>query len=438
MTRIGVLLVPEKSVMLAVVIPLSIAISYQGVFSILRVRPEISWLTMSAVCCWCLAELKRHDTRAMRAALLFALALLPMNHMLSWFACLFVAGYIGLFARTRVGWKMCLACFAALATGVVINSAVRSWIVTGDISLFPKLNSPGAGTGQSLKEFLWNVFWNSPSFLNDTALGKNWWNRILPGSISQSASHCLVATLLWAAALPLPLLMRSWESRYAAAVPLLTLVLFYGSGYFNPTYTPLLVVYALLISIYVSASSSFVRPVRFGAAAIVVISFINGGSFLSTRVLNHGRATFFSVESDIRGEVSRLPAGCTIAVAERFQSVVRPGIDKKVILFKDKLPADVDLVILDNYDYDMYRFVPDYEQRRAEIDAVRAQFTEVFAYDRPVYNRDAIRPEALGCGNSGHAGIMVLSELGQVSSLRLRQSTDCGTYRRPLHDRSRS
>lgn len=395
-TRTLQVLIPQRSRMLAVVVPMSIVISYQGVFSILRVRPEISWITVTSVCCWCLAELNAKDRLSFRILLIMALTALPMNHMLSWFSCLFLAIYLVAFASKRLGIAMTLGCLAAMGSGVLLNSIVRSWIVQGDIAWFPTLGSPGGAAKPKLREFIWNVFWNSPNFLNDSAANGNLWSTLFPVSISPAISHCLVATTLWACVLPLPLLMRTWESRYVASIPALTLGLFYGSGYFNPTYAPLLVLYGVLLSLFLAFTLEKGRLAKVGrgyAFVLLLVSVLNGSSFLTTRIFDHGSATFFEVESLIRSEVATMPKGSVIAVAERFQSVVQNKEVKKYILFKDELPENVDLVVLDHYDFDMYRFVPDYEPKRAAIEKLLATTPSKSELDRQVYKRERLRQD---------------------------------------------
>ncbi len=397
-TRTLQILLPERARLLALLVPISIAVSYQGIFAILRVRPEISWISVTSVCCWCLAELYTKDRSSFRGLLVLSLLALPMNHMLSWFPCFFLGIYILCFASRRWGFKMTCVALGAMGCGVVLNSITRSWIVQGDLAWFPSLGSPGGGARPSLKEFTWNVFWNSPNFLNDSAVMANVWSLVSPKSYAPAISHCFVATLLWACALPLPIVMKTWESRYVASIPLLTLGLFYGSGYFNPTYTPLLVLYGLLLAAFLACSFPHGYQGQIGrtyAIALLLTSLVNGSSFLTTRVFNHGSATFFEVESLVRAEVAKMPDNSVIAVPERFESVAQGGRVKKHTLFKDVLPEHLDLVVLDNYDFEMYRFVPDYEAKRTAIEELVKRMPNAIQLDRTVYKRDTLRQDVV-------------------------------------------
>jgi hypothetical protein len=395
-TRTMQILMPKHSSLIAWIVPFSIAISYQGVFSILRVRPEISWIAITGVCCWSLAELHVKDRMPFRILLLIALAVLPMNHILSWFACFYLAIYIVLFASQQFGLRMTMACVVAMAIGALLNNAIRSWVVQGNITWLPSVGSLATGPKPSLKEFAWNVYWNSPVFLNDSASTRNLWQQLLPEKISGYMSHCMVSTVLWVFALPLPLVMKTWRSRYVSSIPLFTLGLFYGSGYFNPTYAPLLILYGVCVAIYVAFDSQKQRSHRFTrpyAAIILVVSTLNGLSFLTTRVFNHGTATFFEMESLLRSEVAKMRSDSVIAIPERFLSITAGNPVRAYTLFKDVLPDKIDLVILDNYDFEMYRFVPDYEAKRFAIEELLSRHDNPLVLHRQVYKREVLRPD---------------------------------------------
>ena len=179
-----------------------------------------------------------------------------------------------------------------------------------------------------------------------------------------------------------------------ASIPLLTLVLFYASGYFNPTYTPLLSIYAVGIFAFIFASRTNWDFSKASAGMVLLVTLLNGASFLSTRIFNHGPATYFAVEASLRQDVARLPAESSVAVAERFQSVVGRHRGKHFILFKDELPAEVDMLVLDNYDFEMFRFVPEYDARRAAIEAKLASYAHISEYDVPVYTHERLATAA--------------------------------------------
>ncbi len=394
-TRTLQLTLPEYRMHLAVLVPIILAISYQGVFAILRVRPEISWVTVTSIACWCLAELKHRDRWTFRVFLLATLFALPMNHVLSWFACVILTGYIVLFASRHLSPMLVIASLMAMLAGVVANSALRHWMVTGTLIWFPAVGSLNAGTRPSIQEFLWNVFWNSPAFLNDSAVVGSLWSWILPRQFAAFTSHCMVATLIWLCWLPIPFGLRTWESRYVTSVPFIVLAMFFASGYFNPTYSPLIVIYCVLASCYVLLSAQSARVGKLVAGSLLMISFLNGSSFLATRILNHGHATYFEVEAKLRKEISKLPENSVVAVPERFQSATLGRPVKKYILFKDELPEKLDFVALDNYDFDMYRFVPQYETRRKQIEELLVRMHSEEVMDRPVYWLDTLRQDVL-------------------------------------------
>lgn len=419
-------LLPTKERWATVIVPLALMISYQGIFSILRVRPEISWFAMASLAGWSLAELRQGPSRVFRFLLFVSLLLLPMNHMLSWFACLVLAIYLCCFGRVYLGTFTTAAAGGAMIAGVILNRAVRTWMVTSEVSFLPDVVSAGGAARPPVKEFFWNVFWNSPNFLNDSGVAPNLWQRLYTGDSASAISHCMVATVLWAVVLPLPLFMKTWESRFVASVPAIVLALFFLSGYYNPTYAPLMAIYAVGLFAFVALDVRQYRFSRFAAASVLLISLLNGASFLSTRILNHGPATFFAVESRIRQELSALPPDTRIAVAERFQSVLNDRPGKKTILFKDPLPADIECVVLDNYDFDMYRFVPEYDRRREEIETMVAAFDKEIRFDEPVYRGDRLNALAQSNGitsatqgswffrNSVNYGVSLLTASGDA------------------------
>lgn len=384
-------LIPTQPILLAVLVPLSVAISYQGVFTILRVRPEISWVAVTSLACWCLAELRFQKSYMFGGLLLVALFALPMNHLLSVFPAFFLVLYLALFGRQHLGLTFSGCAAGMLAVGFFANRIIRGWILETPVALLPGGVGDAAAAKPSIKDFLVNVFWNSPQFLNDSAANTNLWDSLVSIQSIPSISHCLIATTIWAIALPLPLLMRTWEARFVASIPLLTLGMFYASGYFNPTYSPIVAIYAIGILCFLASDPTRNKAIRFAAGSIVVVTLLNGSSFLATRVLNHGPASFFEVEAQLRNEIAQLPSGATIVISERFQSAV--GDHKKNILFKDPLPSNVDLMVLDNYDFDMYRFVPDYDQRRKDIEEFIAQGSATSEFDLPVYKNDRLKNE---------------------------------------------
>lgn len=391
-TRVVQLLIPSRATLLAILIPISIVVSYQGIFTILRVRPEISWIAVTSLACWCLAELRQRESLLFRGLLLISLVVLPMNHLLSLFSAFFLSLYIMLFGRVRLGTVFCSIAVGGLGLGMILNQAIRSWIAQGEFRLLPALSGATGGERPEIDDFLRDVFWRGPQFLNDVAANENLWTQIIPWEMDVALSHCLVATVIWLIALPLPLIMRSWESRFVASIPLVTLVLFYASGYFNPTYSPILTLYGVIVYGFVVVDPYSWQGKRLVAGLILAVSIANGGSFLATRVFNHGPASFFEVESRLRTQIAELPPDTEIAVAERFRSVVGDRRSTH-ILFKDKLPENVKIVVLDNYDFEMYRFVRDYDDRRREISNFIRRAVRLDEATHPVYSGDLIFPQ---------------------------------------------
>ncbi|QDU73681.1 hypothetical protein Pan97_06790 [Bremerella volcania] len=391
-TRVVQLLVPSRAQLAGVLIPLSMVISYQGIFTILRVRPEISWVAVASLACWCLAELRTKDSWLFRGLLILSLLLLPMNHLLSLFPAFFLGCYLILFARTRLGNVFTGIAVSAMGVGLILNHAVRTWMVDGQLHFLPALGGGSEGQRLGLGSFLKNVYWHSPLFLKDAAVNDNLWSSMNPFEADFATSHCFVATMIWAIALPLPLVMRTWESRFVASIPLATLGLFYASGYFNPTYSPILTIYAVAIYGFMVVNRSYWVGNRAIAAAILVVTILNGGSFLATRVLNHGPATFFEVEALLREKIAALPPETVISVPERFQSAMGDRAQKHV-LFKGDLPEDIDIIVLDNYDFEMYRFVPDYDKRQQQIATFASNAKQLEDLALPVYQGEKLFPQ---------------------------------------------
>jgi len=389
-TRVVYRMIPVTNRWVAALTPILLVLSYQGIFSILRVRPEISWIAVSSVAVLSLIELRAKKSLGWQILLVVAMVLLPMNHLLSLLACVFFGGYIVMFGRVFLGIPQSCIAMLAMPIGLVLNRVIRSWMVIGQVEFLPSLGSGSSSVRVPIAEFLWNVFWNAPKFLGDTAATPSWWRIILMQSGDSDGLHCLVANSFWGVALLAPLFFQHWEQRYVAAIPLFSLIAFYCSGYFNPTYAPLLAIFGLLTFVV-----SFARELRWSsrkiiAATVIVVSLLNGGSFLTTRVMNHGTATFFVTEANLRAKLASSPESLCIAVAERLQSVVPKQVRRKSILFKEAIPNDVDIIVIDHYDLEMYRFVPDYEVRRAEIEDLLSKMEHWEHFVRPVYKRELL------------------------------------------------
>ncbi len=387
-TRIVHLSVTDNRRWIVALTPIVIACSYQGIFTLLRVRPEISWLTVASVAACSLCELEQRRSRVWQVVLILALLLLPMNHMLSYFACAFIGGYILLFGIRTLGLPLCVVAAIAMAAGVLLNRGVRTWMTTGDWSWLPPLGQAPGGTRAPISEFFNNVFWASPQFLADASTTPSWWRYLGIKIAGNDGIHCFIATTLWAVALIAPFFFFDWKRRYVAAIPALALTAFYVTGYFNPTYAPILGIYGVVLFLVASGTHRSHRSFRLVSNIAIAISLINGGSFLTTRVFNHGTATLFKTEAALRESLAAMPAGCVYAVSERLQSVVPKHARSRTILFKEAIPTDADVVVVDHYDFEMYRFVQDYPLRRTELENALNQMHPLSSFSRNVYKRE--------------------------------------------------
>ncbi len=390
-TRIVWRLLLEEQRWLSVFVPLLIVISYQGIFAILRVRPEISWLTITAVSISFLVEYRSTHRPIYRLLFLLSLVLLPMNHQLSLFAAALILLYMACFSWSWIGKRWVIGSFIAVCIGLVLNNSIRHWLVDGSFSILPSLASAQRGPFVSPWQFVESVFWTAPRFLNDRAAYPSWWNSLGFSLAEQDGLHCLVSTWLWTSGLLLPCFFKTWESRFVATTPLMTLAAFYFSRYYNPTYAPLPTILVSVLLYFVFASEQQWNWRRCLAGSAVAISLLNGASFLSTRVLNHGTATFFVMQKEIRDTLDSLPDNSVVAISERFKTAV-PSRMKSFVLFKDPLYAEVDYLVIDHYDFDMYRFVPGYDQRRTEIEQALHHGESLAGYRMPVYKRDRLLP----------------------------------------------
>lgn len=379
------LLLPSNAKFLALAVPCCVLLSYQGPFSIVRVRPEISWFAIAAFSVWQIVAMQLKPTKLSGVCLLLSSLLLPMNHILSWFPCALIAGYLVLFGREKIGLKMVLASVGCMLSGVVLNSFIRGWIVVGAFTFFPAIAGVGGSERAPISEFLYQVFWASPSFLRDHAATPSLWTWSLSMVSPDLVSHCMIATSIWLVGLAAVVWGKTWAQRYVLSTPLIILGMFYATGYYNPTYAPLVALVALALLLFVAFDSERRRLARLTCLGVLLLSVLNGVSFLSTRVFSHGEATYFAVEAELRAFVDSLPEEAVVAVPERFLSIVADHPGKHRVLFKDELPNDLDFVVIDNYDFEMYRFVPDYEARASELSNLLEVAKTSSKLDKPVY-----------------------------------------------------
>lgn len=364
-------------------------LSYQAIFVFDRVRPEALWWTLTAALPLALHR-KTWNTWALAAAatLLF---LLPLNHRLSWFPAVFALGYLFLFVRPQVGFRAFLLFPAAFVLGIVFNIAIRAWLVDRPIAEAFAVagHSVGAGARLGLKAFVRLVFHDAPLSLDDSAANQNLWRAARRHDIYW-ANHAYVQNALWALMIVLPLLGRTWRERYTLAMPLAAFAGFFASGYYNPTYAPGLSMVCVLLCLWLVLTRQGL--VRYLAALFVGLSIVNGGSFLVTRVLNHGPATYFAQETALEDLLSQSPGVRSVALPERYQIAASGLPVQRHVNYKSVNISDVDVLVLDNHDLLMYGFVPDFEKRKAELRALSASMCLVGRYQQPVYLQDSAFP----------------------------------------------
>lgn len=372
---------------------LTITISYQAFFLFLRVRPEISWVALSAVAIFLLTKLEITGKPIYRYGFLLALLLLPMNHRLSWFSCAFLGGYLVLFDTKKLGIRYIVYAGSAVVLGAFLNVIIRAKIVGANVltAFGVFIHSPSADVKPSFLAFTKLVFYGSALALNDTAVNSNWFNWISKLPNNPWLSHYLIQNTLWMVMFILPFMGASWRSRYTLTFPLFAYIAFFVSGYFNPTYSVIFTLYCVVGALYLA----FERQdwCRYIAVCIVAISFINGLSFLSTRVFNHQQATFFQVEPALRNFVKQLPPNTSLAYPERFTSIAKDYKGKKYVLFKDTLPDNLNYMILDDFDFSMYQFVDDYKSKARAIKHKLHTMCELKDYHLPVYQGDQLLPQ---------------------------------------------
>ena len=381
---------PEKRRMIAILVSLILLVSYQGVFLIVRLRPEISWVALTAIVLAGLTILQSSPTTPLRVLTLAMLVLLPMNHRLAWIACFYIGGYLILFGRGRYGMSFTIAALIAMPLGVLVQLGIRPWLVgEGYAIAFGKFIAPsGVGTRLPPIAFLQNVFFECSSAFNDTSANRSWWNHM---PRTGALNHHAVANWMWGIGCIQPMLAKTWQLRYILFAPYFFLALMYVAGYFNPTYFAIFSVFTLLGFAFLAVEFKSKTSVRWMASACVLISVFNGASFLTTRVFNHGRASYFDVETSLRKFVSGLPPESSIAVSERMQSIAFRHPGPRFVLYKDVVPDDIDFIVADEYDFEIYtRFISDYVEKQRKIELAINNYKMVGARTFPVYWRDRL------------------------------------------------
>ena len=229
----------------------------------------------------------------------------------------------------------------------------------------------------------------APYFLNDKAANLNFYEYIF--GVRNWTSHNFIQNSYLFLIIILPFLARSFKSFYIFSLPLGAFIGFYLSGYFNPTYVPGFTLVILMYLIYLSYVIH--NKFKYVAYLLIAISIINGVSFLSTRVFSHSEASYYSSLETIEKIVFENPNAKTIAIPERFTPALRDIKIKKYVTFKDDIPENIDLLIIDDYDYLMYVFVPEHNSRLYALNKLSENMCLVDKKNLPIYFNDYIFPE---------------------------------------------
>jgi len=369
---------------------LAFILSYQSIFIFDRVRPEAAWWFLSTVMIYGLLAIEVKSSWFNAIIVMLVAITLPMNHQVSWFACLYSVGYILAFSRLKIGVIKSLVLVSSIALGVILNIIIRADILSIDPmpALATLLAGTGGGASQSIVDYFHLVFVGSPLFLNDTAVYPNLFGLI--GFESRWATHAYIQTLFWLLMFALPFVAKSWRVRYAISFPLFAFILFYITGYYNPTYSAGFSLFSLLVAIFLAVNSSF--RVKTIVILIGLFSILNGISFITTRILNHGEASFYIVEQKLKDILNERPTLQKVAVPERFLSLSRNKKFTRYSDFKDRLPKDLDLLVYDDYDYQMYGFVPNFSEVSEELIERAKSMCLLTQMKYPVYIGDKLFP----------------------------------------------
>lgn len=362
--------------------------SYQAFFVFVRVRPEAAWWFCSAMAVYGLARLRVSFDRISLSLVIVAVVILPMNHRLSWFACMFIGIYIVLYVFRDNGVKTVATLLVAMASGVFLNAAIPAVIL--DLPVFQtvvdnfKNASPNIVRYGALQFFEY-VFGGAPDFLNDFARNPNLYQMV--GLSFARANHSVVQIVPWLLSPILLIFARSWRQFFLFLIPILFYLLFWKLNYFNPTYSAGISLLVVCLCMYLCLDLMGRALGRFFSAFILILSFVNGMSFLTTRVFNHGEATYFGIEQEIRRYIAS--AGFkTVAIPERYLSISQNLVQRPIVTFKQTLISDLQLLVLDEGDVEMYKFVPDYHQRIEEIEALKRSMCLKRVIKGTVYDGD--------------------------------------------------
>ncbi|MDR6192193.1 hypothetical protein QE372_004508 [Agrobacterium pusense] len=362
--------------------------SYQAFFVFVRVRPEAAWWFCSAIAVYGLARLRVSFDRISLSLVSGAVAILPMNHRLSWFACIFIGLYIVFYVFRDNGLRTAATLLIAMASGVLLNAAIPALIL--HLPVFQTIvdNFENASPGierYGAFQFFEYVFSGTPDFLNDFAKNPNLYQ--MAGLGFERANHSVVQIVPWMLSPILLIFSRSWRQFFSFLIPVLFYFLFWKLNYFNPTYSAGISLFVVCLCLYLCLDFKGPALGRIFSAFILMLSFVNGMSFLTTRVFNHGEATYFGVEEEIRSYIADMDFK-PIAIPERYLPVSQNWVQRPIVTFKQPLTPDLEILVLDEGDVEMYRFVPDYRQRIEEIEAFKRSMCLKRVIKGTVYDDD--------------------------------------------------
>jgi hypothetical protein len=364
-----------------------LALSYQFIFLFIRVRPEAGWWFLFF---FAVFSLLYFDLRIRKYFYLtfLVLMLLPMNHKLSWFPAFFIVGYMIIFIRINIGIKKTLFLCSAVFLGIFLNLVLRSSYLGLPIPEFFSSLFVGSGVEKAdFYSFSKNVFYLAPNFLNDFAKNDNFYDFIFGANKSFWMSHEFVQNSIFLTMVILPFYAKNIRECYIYLFPLVCFFGFYVTGYYNPTYTAGFSLFCITVLAYQFLTRNH-KLVVISSALILSISLFNGLSFLSTRILNHDKATFFEEEARLEALLKTMDIK-VISLPERYQMVAtRLNINNRFINYKSINPTSLDIFVYDNYDYEMYRFVPDFEKRQKELNKLMKDMCLLDERLLPVYKSD--------------------------------------------------
>ncbi len=102
----------------------------------------------------------------------------------------------------------------------------------------------------------------------------------------------------------------------------------------------------------------------------------------------------FVVEAQLRSFVKNIPATASIAMPERFQSIAMGHAGPRFVLYKDVIPSDIDFVVVDDYDFEMYKpFIENFGDKKRKVDSMLQEYETLASGKFQVYLRDRLFPQ---------------------------------------------